>query len=305
METRTYQLISTVEEYLGFKNKKLNSRAIITASSHQFCFFTSEACLNQGTIPYRKRDFFKVTYLRGDYIVHYGDESIHLKGPALSIFSPSVSYTIETLEEEYSAGYFIFTDHFYNDFFKSPITQFPLFKSGVKTVYPLEIEKEKRVQDLFNKMQELAKSDYQHKFDLIRNTINELLHYANTLTPASEQAHSISAKARLVNVFNEMLESQFPVDLNKDAQLLRTAGDFADRLNVHVNYLNRVTKEITGKTSRDHIYERFLKESMILLNHSGWSIAEIAYSLGYKDVSHFNHFFKKMTNARPGDYRKR
>jgi len=305
MDTKTYPLISTVENYNDFKIKKLNSKGIMTASSHQFCFFTSEACLNQDAIPYRKRDFFKVTYLRGDYIVHYGDESIRMKGASLSIFSPSVSYTIETLEEEYSAGYFIFTDYFYNDFFKSPITQFPLFKNGIKTIYSLDAEKEIRAQDLFNKIQELAKSDYPYRFDLIRNAINELLHYANTLTPSAEPAHSISAKERLVNVFNEMLESQFPVNLHNDAPLLRTAGDFADQLHVHVNYLNRVTKEITGKTSRDQIYERFLKESLILLNHSNWSIAEIAYSLGYKDVSHFNHFFKKMTNTRPSDYRKR
>jgi AraC-like DNA-binding protein len=305
MEKKTYQLISAVEDYHDFKNKKLNSTAIMTASSHQFCFFTSEACLNQDTIPYRKRDFFKVSYLRGDYIIHYGDESIRVKGASLSIFSPSVSYTIEALEEEYNAGYFIFTDYFYNDFFKSTITQFPLFKNGVKTIYPLDTEKEKRTQELFDKIQELAKSDYQYRFDLIRNTISELLHYANTLTPSAEQAHSMSARERLVNVFNEMLENQFPADLHDDTQLLRTAGDFADQLNVHVNYLNRVTKEITGKTSRDHIYERFLKESLILLNHSSWSIAEIAYSLGYKDVSHFNHFFKKMTNTRPSDYRKR
>ncbi|WP_395066737.1 helix-turn-helix domain-containing protein [Flavobacterium sp.] len=36
-----------------------------------------------------------------------------------------------------------------------------------------------------------------------------------------------------------------------------------------------------------------MQESKILLKDSQWNIAEIAYSLGFTEVSHFNNFLKK------------
>ena len=304
MKQHAYQLIYQVEGYDDFKNFRLNNKKIISRLNHQFCFFTREACQDQRTIPYRKRDFFKISYLRGEYIVHYGDESLHIEGAVLSIFPPSVPYTIETLREEYNAGYIIFTDHFYDNFFKTSIHKFPLLKEGHKTVYLLNAEQENSIQHLFNRIQEHDQSTYEYKFDLIRNSLNELLHFANTLSPTLKRSHSLSTQERLVNIFKELLENQFPANPLEGSHLLRFSGDFADKLNVHVNYLNRTVKEVTGKTTRDHIYNRFVKESLILLNHSALSISEIAYTLGYKNVTHFNHFFKKQMNISPSEFRK-
>jgi hypothetical protein len=44
-----------------------------------------------------------------------------------------------------------------------------------------------------------------------------------------------------------LLERQFPIE-NSDQRLqLKSAKDYADRLSVHVNYLNKKLKESTGK----------------------------------------------------------
>lgn len=106
----------------------------------------------------------------------------------------------------------------------------------------------------------------------------------------------------MLTIFNELLDRQFPVD-SENFNQLRTASHFASALNVHVNYLNRILKELTGKSTSDLIYERLLKESVILLKHINWSISEIAYSMGFKDTSHFNHFFKKQSKVTPSYYR--
>jgi AraC-like DNA-binding protein len=63
---------------------------------------------------------------------------------------------------------------------------------------------------------------------------------------------------------------------------LKTAQDYANNLNVHVNYLNRAVKEITGKSTTTHITERIVAEAKALLQHTGWNIAEIAYALGFE-----------------------
>jgi AraC family transcriptional regulator, transcriptional activator of pobA len=46
-----------------------------------------------------------------------------------------------------------------------------------------------------------------------------------------------------------------------------------------------------------------LQEAKILLKHSNWSVSEIAYALGFNEVTHFNNFFKKHTQLSPLKFR--
>jgi len=84
---------------------------------------------------------------------------------------------------------------------------------------------------------------------------------------------------------------------------LRTAKDYADRLAVHVNHLNKVLKENTGKTTTDLISNRVVQEAKILLRQTDWNISEIANSLGFEEVAHFSNFFKKQTSLAPVAFR--
>jgi AraC family transcriptional activator of pobA len=80
---------------------------------------------------------------------------------------------------------------------------------------------------------------------------------------------------------------------------MKTAQDFAQRLSVHVNHLNRSVRAVTSKPTSAHIAERVIVEAKALLHHTNWSIAEIAYSLGFEYPTYFNNFFKKMTGTSP------
>ncbi|CAN5519968.1 hypothetical protein BH11BAC3_BH11BAC3_13580 [soil metagenome] len=84
---------------------------------------------------------------------------------------------------------------------------------------------------------------------------------------------------------------------------MRTAKDYADKLAVHVNHLNKVLKENTGKTTTELISSRVLQEAKILLKQTDWNISEISGSLGFEEVAHFSNFFKKQTNLAPLTFR--
>ena len=72
---------------------------------------------------------------------------------------------------------------------------------------------------------------------------------------------------------------------------------------MHVNYLNRAVKEVTGKPTTAHISGRILSEAKALLQHTDWNISDIAYSLGFEYPTYFNNFFKKMTGTNPKSVR--
>ncbi|MNY59033.1 HTH-type transcriptional regulator ChbR [compost metagenome] len=78
---------------------------------------------------------------------------------------------------------------------------------------------------------------------------------------------------------------------------------YAQQLNVHVNYLNRAVKEVTGKSTTMHVSDRIVAEAKALLQHTDWSISEIAYALGFEYPTYFNNFFKKQTGTNPKSFR--
>jgi hypothetical protein len=74
-----------------------------------------------------------------------------------------------------------------------------------------------------------------------------------------------NAATRIAYLFMELLERQFPIDNTEQPLRLRTAQDFAGSLAVHINYLNRAVKEVTGKPTTVHIAERIAAEAKALL----------------------------------------
>mgnify|MGYP001360769330 CR=1 FL=1 len=146
-------------------------------------------------------------------------------------------------------------------------------------------------------------SDYAYKFDLLRILLMEMIHYGQKLQPVFPERKSTDAAARITALFIELLELQFPIESTRQVLQLRIPKDYANHLGVHVNHLNSVLKETTGKTTREIITRRIIQEAKILLKHTQWNISEIAYSLGFEEVAHFSNFFKKYSQLSPIAYR--
>ena len=118
------------------------------------------------------------------------------------------------------------------------------------------------------------------------------------------EENSNSAAKRISTDFLELLENQFPItDLRKTLKL-RSASAFAHKLDIHVNHLNRSVKAINDKPTSIIISERILAETKRLLKQTEWNVSEIAYALGFTEVTHFNNFFKKEMNMNPSQFRK-
>jgi len=70
------------------------------------------------------------------------------------------------------------------------------------------------------------------------------------------------------------------------------------------NYqLNAITKKSLGKTASNLICEQIILESKRYLLATSHQIYQIAYILGYEDVSYFIRFFKKHTGFSPEAFR--
>lgn len=78
---------------------------------------------------------------------------------------------------------------------------------------------------------------------------------------------------------------------------------YADQLNLSAYQLNSITKSLLGKTCSDLIAEQIILEAKRYLLATSNQVTQIAYHLGYDDVSYFIRFFKKHTGHTPDVFR--
>lgn len=269
-----------------------------------FNVFRLEPFVGEGArpIPYKRRDYYKIMLVQGQSRVHYADQVVQVQKQALSFSNPQIPYKWEHLESIRSGVFCVFNRHFFQQF--GQLSQYSVFQPKGTHVFELTDNQVIKVQGIYERMFEEIQSDYLHKYDVLRTLVFELLHFAMKMQPnAGLEKHSLNAAQRISTLFLELLERQFPIDENHPALQLRSASDFAEQLNVHVNHLNRAVKESTGKTTTQLIAARMLQESKILLRHSPWNVAEIAYALGFSEATHFNNFFKKHSRLSPTQFR--
>lgn len=255
-------------------------------------------------MPYNRRAYYKISLIRGSNRAEYADKVIDIEKNALLFATPKVPYHWIPVGNDQGGYFCVFTDAFLT---KSKtgieLDDLPLFRSGGYPVFQLSDEEAGEIETTFRKMQKEIASGYEFKYDLLRNYVLELIHYGQKLQPVTALYTSPNAAARVTSLFIELLERQFPIESPNQTLSLRTAKDYADRLSVHVNHLNKVLKENTGKTTTAIISSRILQEAKILLKQTDWNISEIAYCLGFEEVAHFSNFFKKQTALAPLAFR--
>jgi AraC-like DNA-binding protein len=254
-------------------------------------------------IPYRRRDFYKIMLVKGNSKVHYADKIVEVQKQALSFSNPQIPYKWEHLDRIREGIYCIFDTHFFHQF--GQFHHYEVFQPHGSHIFELTDEQAAHISRIYERMENEFFSDYKYKFDLIRNLIFELLHFALKLESSAQvDNHSKTASQRISMLFMELLERQFPIDESHRTVKLRSASEFATQLNVHVNHLNRSLKGTTSKTTTELISNRILQEAKVLLKQTTWNVSEIAYALGFTEATHFNNFFKKHLHQSPSQFRK-
>jgi AraC family transcriptional activator of pobA len=257
-----------------------------------------------GHMPYNRRAYYKISLVRGHNVAEYADKVINIERNALLFATPKIPYNWIPQDADQAGHFCIFTSDFLvQNKSGAVLDELPIFRSGGYPVFQISDTGADEVEQLFKKMHQEIASNYLYKYDLIRNYVMEIIHYGQKLEPLTTYNNAHNASARVSSLFIELLERQFPIASPQQKIALRTASDYADRLAVHSNHLNKVLKENTGKTTTEHIAGRLIQEAKILLKQTDWNISEIAYSLGFEQLSHFSNFFKKQTSLSPLEIR--
>jgi len=295
------QTLTLQEFYNDYLPKNSAKKCLILPQMGHFNVFKRGDTLCKRFTQIHRTDFYKVSLIIGTGVFHSEDRTIEVNGRALIFYNPAVPHLWENVSEKQEGYFCLFNNHFIapsladNNFRHSP-----LFDTSLNPVYHLSKKQADDLSFLFQKMMEEVDTDYVQKYEVLHHYLHLLIHEAHKMQPVNSASDKYAnASSRISSLFIEMLERQFPVDSTEQSLKLKTPHDFADRLSVHVNHLNRAVKEITGKNTTEIISARIANEAKALLKHTDNTVAEIAYSLGFEHPSNFNSFFKKQTKKTP------
>ncbi|WP_281321838.1 helix-turn-helix domain-containing protein [Flavobacterium aestivum] len=196
-----------------------------------------------------------------------------------------------------STGYLI---HFKTEFFysQSKLSQQLLRKvshinfcnlddSGFKNLYTILASVFKEYCNKLEGYEEVIQSNLNIFFiELIRHRQNKKASATDNNPYAQEQLEK----------FLELLEANITQ--------YKQVSQYADILNLSTYQLNAITKEVLGKTCSELINEHIILESKRSLLATSNQVNQIAYHLGYDDVSYFIRFFKKHTGHSPEAFRR-
>ena len=81
--------------------------------------------------------------------------------------------------------------------------------------------------------------------------------------------------------------------------------DVCEHFSCSRSYMSREFNRYTSKTIKEYLAELRIKDAQALLESSGLSITEIAYSVGYGDSNYFSNVFREKVGISPHAYRKK
>jgi AraC family transcriptional regulator, transcriptional activator of pobA len=195
-----------------------------------------------------------------------------------------------------------FTINFKPDFLRSTFDNvnfgrdFPYFNyNNLNNIISLNYyETYQLVKSCEQMLEEYKKNDENAKH-VISGYLWALLHQIKRIT--KEQMTSISSNKAMGMV------ADFQSLVTEKVSATSTVKGYADKLCISPKHLSETLKAQTGQNAQQLIQEALILETKTLLIQTDMSISEIAYSLGFEDVSNFTKFFKRFSGLTPSIFR--
>lgn len=236
----------------------------------------------------------------------YADKWIEIMPGTVVFANPALPSAWEPMlnEETGEKGFsFMFSNEFIRKEEWGFLLNTPLLDLTLRQTIFLKQEALNNVKMLFQRMMEVSQTDNGMKEEMMHSLLHLIIYEA--MHGKEERPYKVqhNAAQRTVELFLLLLDRQFPINYPHEKLEMRSATDYAQRLSIHVNHLNRVVKQVTGKTTTEIIASRITKEAIRLLHDTQLNIAEVAYTLGFEEQASFSGFLKRRTGKSPKEIR--
>jgi len=142
--------------------------------------------------------------------------------------------------------------------------------------------------------------------EIIKETVIQLMNERKKLHDRYSQELILKPTDIVINSADEKFLEKLQVLLDKELSNADfSADDFASFMGMSRMQLHRKLKSLLGVSTTEFLRKERIKMAAILLKKANVTIAEIAYAVGFNDVSYFIRCFKEIYNCTPSEYQEK
>ncbi len=245
----------------------------------------------QVEVPFSHRHFFYAVYWihqgSGIHVIDF--EEYEIKPNRIFFVKPEqIHFLHNDTMMEYSALQFT------EEFMSCSDTGYQTEEREIAVCHDLTLEEQERMEILFKQISAEAVSGLEYSTALIQSEINTLL---LDLERIGLDKRRYTALPDLLLKYRMLVEKQYTAT--------RLVQKYAGQLGVSANYLNVLVRKYLGKSALNLINERVILEIKRRLLRTEKGVSEIAYDLGFDELSYFSRFFKRHTGMTPIAFREK
>lgn len=245
----------------------------------------------QVEVPFSHRHFFYAVYWihqgSGIHVIDF--EEYEIKPNRIFFVKPEqIHFLHNNTMMEYSALQFT------EEFMSCSDTGYQTEEREIAVCHDLTLEEQERMEILFKQISAEAVSGLEYSTALIQSEINTLL---LDLERIGLDKRRYTALPDLLLKYRMLVEKQYTAT--------RLVQKYAGQLGVSANYLNVLVRKYLGKSALNLINERVILEIKRRLLRTEKGVSEIAYELGFDELSYFSRFFKRHTGITPIAFREK
>lgn len=260
-------------------------------TNKSFCIYPLDQIDLEDLIKLHRHNYFELLYFSKvtDYTTHIIDfQPIEVKTNDLILLTPN---QVHAFDKKAVSGYaFQFSKDYFIDLLGA---SHPFSFSIDPFVFQINKQSLAHIKSLIKLVVE--EQDNARRDELLRHYLKALFIHISELTFVRTKYANQAEKDIVDSVF-QMVDTHF----REEKQL----AFYSNHLQINQRTINALLVKHTGVTLKQFIYNRTILEAQRMLYTNELLIKEIAYTLGFKDVAHFNKVFLKQMGITPLDFRK-
>jgi AraC family transcriptional activator of pobA len=237
-------------------------------------------------------------------VILYGRTKYDHQCGSMMFFKPRQIIEMKNLEmDEDGFLMFIHEDFLNGHTLHNDIKKYHYFDYETNEALHLSPSEEITTWDLYRKIEtEYQNNQDEYSRELILANVDTMLKYSQRFYKR-QFINRAEISGKTVTKFNEEIDRYVASGL-LETKGLPSVQDMAERLNISAGYLTDVLKQESGKTALEHIHIYLISEAKNKLKGEDKSVSEIAYGLGFENLSYFSRLFKKEVGISPNLFKK-
>ena len=245
-------------------------------------------------------DFFMIGFKKlKSGVIKYGRTKYDHDCGSMMFVKPRQVIEMKNLNlEEDGFLIFIHEDFLNGHTLHNEIKKYHYFDYETNEALHVSPKEEAIVWDLYRKIEnEYNNNQDEYSREIILANVDTMLKYSQRFYKRQFINRSeISGKtvSRFISEMNDYVSNGFLTSKG-----LPSVQYMAERLNISAGYLTDVLKQESGKTALEHIHIYLISEAKNQLVSEHKTVSEIAYTLGFENLSYFSRLFKKEVGITP------